>query len=210
MRYIAIFLILLGFAACSSSQQSGGGNDRESQKKASAMIGFVRSDPVLSSFPQACPASVYKTGGGIAGSVADCTSNPGQCINQCKSGNGKACFDAAQVVEAGNSRDDNLATYPLYMRACALGDGNACVNAGAAVKNTVWSGGKPKDASTPQCQFQTFSTMCKAGHAWGCYMTAQEYMRGGFDGQSDAKYEQYMRSACKISKTSRACYPAFH
>lgn len=173
------------------------------------MINFVRSGPLLSSFPQSCPASVYKTGSAIAGEVADCTKNPRKCITQCKSGNGKACFDAAQIVEAGNSPDDNLATYPLYMRACALGDGNACVNAGAAIKNTVWSAGKPAEASTPQCQFQTFSTMCKAGHAWGCYMTAQEYKSGGFDGKSEAKYEQYMRSACKISKTSGACYPAF-
>lgn len=209
MRFIANFLMVLALAACGGSQPNDGGSNRVQQKKAVAMIGFVRSDPVLSSFSQACPASVYKTGVDRAGTVADCTKNPRQCISQCKNGNSKSCFDAAQIIEAGNSPNDNLATYPLYMRACALGNGNACVNAGAAIKNTVWSGGPPKDAATLQCQFQTFSKMCKAGHAWGCYMTAQEYKRGGFDGKSDAKYEQYMRNACKISKTSGACYPAF-
>ena len=209
MRYIIIFLMMLGLSACGGSQPNDGASSRAQQKDALAMIGFVRSDPVLSTYPQTCRAAVYKTGAGIPGAVADCASNPRQCISQCKSGNAKACFDAAQIVEASSSPDDNLATYPLYMRACASGDGNACVNAGAAVKNTVWSAGKPAAASTPQCQFQTFSTMCKAGHAWGCYMTAQEYKVGGFDGKSEAKYEQYMRSACKISKTSGACSPAF-
>lgn len=209
MRYIVILLMALGLAACGGPQPDDGGISRKAQKNAVSMIGFIWSDPLLRSYPQSCPAAIYKTGASSGGAVADCVSNPRQCLNQCKNGNGKACFDAAQVVEAGNSPDDNLATYPLYMRACALGDGNACVNAGAAIKNTVWSRGKPEQAATPQCQFNTFSTMCKAGHAWGCYMTAQEYRRGGFDGQSDAKYEEYMRNACRISQTSGACSPAF-
>ena len=202
--------MVLGLASCGGSQPDDGGTDRATQSKALAMVGFVRSDPLLSSYPRACPANVYRAGSSGADKVADCSKKPRQCISQCKNGNSKACFDAAQVIEAASSPDDNLATYPLYMRACALGDGNACVNAGAAVKNTVWSGGKPEQAATPQCQLQTFSMMCTEGHAWGCYMTAQEYKRGGFDGQSDAKYEQYMRSACKISKSSGACYPEFH
>jgi hypothetical protein len=210
MRYITILLMVLGLAACGGSQPDDRGNDRGAQKKAFAMVGFVQSDPLLSSYPRACPVNVYRAATSSPDNVADCSKRPRECISQCKNGNSKACFDATQIVEAGSSPDDNLATYPLYMRACAVGDGNACVNAGAAVKNTVWSEGKSEQAATPQCQLETFSTMCTAGHAWGCYMAAQEYKRGGFDGQSDAKYEENMRSACKVSKTSGACYPAFH
>lgn len=171
------------------------------------MVELVRSDNTLKRYPQACPLSVYQSGTNRPGAVANCKTNP----HQCKSGNRKACFDAAQVIEAGHSADDSLATYPLYMRACALGDGNACVNAGATIKNTDWSGPKPKQASTPQCQFRNFSKMCDEGHAWGCYMTALEYNRtGGYIGKSTAKYEQYMRRACKVSKTSGACSPKFN
>jgi hypothetical protein len=80
MRYIAIFLIMLGLSACNSAQPNDAGSSSAQQKKAVAMIGFVRPDPLLSSFPPSCPASAYKTGSAIAGEVADCTKNPRKCI----------------------------------------------------------------------------------------------------------------------------------
>ncbi|QUJ76425.1 hypothetical protein KDD17_16320 [Sulfitobacter albidus] len=208
MRIFFAILMVLGLAACDETPGSSGG-DNARDSKARAMIGFVAADPVLRAFPQACQTAVYKTGANRPGPVADCTTNPRQCLSQCKAGNRKACFDAAQIVEVSQNPDDNLATYPLYMRGCALGDGNACVNAGATIKNTSWSGGKPAAAATPACQFRTFSRMCDEGHPWGCYMTAQEYRRGGFRGKSEARYETYMRRACKISTTSGACLGRF-
>lgn len=207
MRILIFALMMLGLAACDETASSG--NDGARQTKARAMIGFVTSDPVLRSYPASCPAQVYNTAANRSGAVADCKTNPRQCVSQCRAGNRRACFDAAQIIEAGSHPDDNKATYPLYMRACAMGDGNACVNAGATLKNTVWSSGKPKQAATPKCQYQTYSKMCDAGHAWGCYMTAQEYRHGGHRGKSDAQYENYMKRACKVSSTSDACLSQF-
>ena len=71
MRYIVIFLMLFGLAACGGSQPNDNGIDRVQQKNAVAMIGFVRSDPLLRSYPQTCPASVYKTGASVPGAVSD-------------------------------------------------------------------------------------------------------------------------------------------
>jgi hypothetical protein len=205
MRRLAPFLMMLVLAACGDTQ--GGGVPQQSDAR--AMMSLIAADPVLKAYPNVCPAEIYGSEVNRAGPQLNCAINMRFCLTQCKDGDRDACFDAAQVIEAETNAGDVLATYPLYMRGCALGDGNACVNAGATIKNARWRGGRPAEASTPLCQLRTFSDMCDAGHAWGCYMAAQEYRAGGHGGESDGRYATYMRRACAISATSGACTATF-
>lgn len=212
MRYILILLLSLGLMACDETPQTGGTttlSGDQADAKARGMIRLVSNSASFKSLPQSCPLAVYKTKVNVSGTVPDCFKNPRQCMTLCEAGNRRACFDAAQVIEKGRKVADSRATYRLYMDGCARGDGNACVNAGATVKNTVWSN-KPPAAGTAQCQFKTYKRMCNDGAAWGCYMVAQEYLRtDGHAPFSKAKHDRFMRQACKVSRTSGACTPGF-
>lgn len=62
MGHINIFLMMLGLILYNPAQSGDGASDCMRQQKMIAMVGFVRSDPVLGVYSNACPASVDKTG----------------------------------------------------------------------------------------------------------------------------------------------------
>lgn len=207
MKYIAILLIVLGLAACDDAAQSSRTTQAQSSgtdqatRQARGMMRLVAASPAFQRFPQGCMLNAYQTKPNVSGPVANCFKNPRQCMTQCEAGNRKACFDAAQVLEKGNPANKNRATYRLYMEGCARGDGNACVNAGATVKNTVWPEGKPQAAASASCQFRTYKKMCDEKHKWGCYMTAGEYRRtDGYRPKSKKLADKYSALGRKYAK----------
>lgn len=174
------------------------------------MTAAIVSHPTFGLVVDQCPVDVYGTQTDTGGAVADCSADPAACLQQCAGGNATACFDAAQVIEDGVEDGTSQQTFPLYMAGCALGDDNACVNAGATVKNGFWPGPRPVIADGDSCQLRTYRQMCDEGAAWGCYMTAYEYRSGSsVVAQSQPQFELYMRRACAISATSGACQPQF-
>lgn len=213
MRYIAFALLALTLLFIDESPRFGAAADTPAQQtKAKQMMRLVASSAVFQKLPQECPLAIYRSKAKVSGPAVDCSANPRRCMRQCEAGNRKACFGAARVIQKGddNIPNSNRATYRLFMEGCARGDGNACVNAGASIKNTSWPGGKPPAASRANCQFQTYKRMCDDRHPWGCFMTAQEYRRtGAVVAKSDRQFEAYMRRACAISKTSGACRDQF-
>ena len=210
MKYILALLLTLSLLFVDESPHMGAAADGAANAKARTMMRLVAKSPKFQALPQQCPLSIYKTKRNTAGKLGDCAKNPRECMRQCEAGNRVACFRAARVIQKGTLPMENRATYRLFMEGCALGDGNACVNAGASMKNTAWSSGKPAAATSAKCQFTTYKRMCDDGHAWGCYMTAQEYRRNkGYRGKSEKQYQTYMRRACKVRATSGACLDRF-
>ncbi|WP_298261460.1 hypothetical protein [uncultured Litoreibacter sp.] len=198
----------LFLASCNEVSTSQSGPDSGTERKASRMMSLVAKSAIISPAPLACPLSIYRSKSNQDGEVANCKTHPKLCIAQCEQGNRKSCFDAAQVIEAARARDGNQATYPLYVEGCALGDSNACVNAIATLKNTVWSSPPPAKAVAPACQYKTVKRMCDEKAPWGCYMTAKEYQRHGKNGyvkNSKVKHDRYMRRACALAPKSGAC-----
>jgi len=210
MKFMRLLLIVLTCLFLDESPQMGAAADGAADAKARQMMRLVARSAQFQALPQQCPLAIYKTKRNAAGAAADCAQNPRKCMRQCEAGNRVACFRAARVIQKGDLPNKNRATYRLFMEGCARGDGNACVNAGASVKNTSWPGGKPPAAIRAKCQFTTYKRMCDDRHPWGCYMTAKEYLRSdGFVGKSTRQHDSYMRRACAISKTSGACRSKF-
>lgn len=207
MKFIYVFLACFVLMSCQEELASGPAKTPDDA--ANEMVALVTQSARFSAIPQQCPLAVYQSRANVSLEIADCDQNPAACLAQCEAGNSRACFRAARTIEKGSVSQRSNYTYPLFMAACARGWGNGCVNAAATVKNGSWTTERPTRAGTAQCQFQTYDRMCDDGHAWGCYMVAQEYRWGNERPQDEARYEEKMRAACQINANSGACSDRF-
>ena len=172
-----------------------------------SFLDSVKASKRLMRYTDACPADVFSTWGARAKGTVECKDNPGWCLIRCKLGSGDACFGAGYVVdtELDHGGDSDLA-FPLFMAACADGNANGCVNAGANAKNGSWTNPRPAMASSRDCQFRTYQISCGVGAAWGCFMLGLEWGVEGVDGQVDLpKARTAWERSCTLQPSGSAC-----
>lgn len=163
-------------------------------------------DPAFSAFRKMCPADVFRDMGREPGGSRDCTDRPGWCMALCRAGQARACFGLARAVEIElDVQGQATVKFPFFMAACAAGDANACVNAGATAARGSWiAGTQPAIAQARECQLRTYQTACTAQAPWGCYMLGAERAQGG----ETAKAQDAWQRACDIDPDGSACNAA--
>ncbi|MBS8228451.1 hypothetical protein [Vannielia litorea] len=172
----------------------------------------IAKDPAFVATLRQCPATVYRRSNTTYRSDSSCARKPNACLNRCLKGDQSSCFNLAHAMQtAAPLEEESQFTYPLFMRACALGNANACVNAAATARNGSWRPGtRPAQATAPGCQLQTYTEACTRGAAWGCFMEGNIY-RDGAPGtrRNAARAEALYRRACTLSPRSGACKAAY-
>lgn len=94
----------------------------------------------------------------------DCGGSATECIDDCNSGDGDACFNRAIALQAADAEPADVDE--LFQRACLAGKSQGCTNWAAS----VWSGTL---IAGLQCAFRVFIRTCKAKDAFGCTMVGR-------------------------------------
>ncbi|MDF1872746.1 hypothetical protein [Vannielia sp.] len=211
MIRLALTLLLLTAPLMVAAETSLEWARKQPQPTRAALVSILKNSE-MQSFFKACPANVYNGANRTTGKPRSCGRKPNSCFTSCLKGESRACFGLANALQTTHEITPNgNFTYPLYMKACALGVANACVNAAATVKNgSFLPGTRPAVAGSPSCQLATYSNACTEGAAWGCTMMGNIYETGQKGTEKNtAKSEAAYRRACDLSPKSGACSSAY-
>ncbi|MBY6155371.1 hypothetical protein KUV47_19260 [Vannielia litorea] len=172
----------------------------------------IAKDPAFVQTLGQCPGALYRASTTRYRSDKSCARKPNACLNKCLKGDQSSCFNLANAMQtAAPIEEESQFAYPLYARACALGNANACVNAAATARNGDWRAGtRPSRATAPACQLKTYTEACANGAAWGCFMEGNIY-RDGAPGTrpSKARADALYTRACALAPRSGACKSAY-
>ena len=201
----ASFLLLAPLAATAQDTLSWA---RAQPQPMRTVLLKIAKDPAFVATLSQCPASAFRASSTRYRSDSSCARKPNACLNRCLKGDQSSCFNLANAMQtAAPLEEESQFTYPLYMRACALGNANACVNAAATARNGSWRPGtRPAQATAPACQLATYTEACANGAAWGCYMEGNIHRDGapGTRRNPDRAEALYAR-ACNLAPDSGAC-----
>jgi TPR repeat protein len=123
----------------------------------------------------------------ILSSVPNCASGDWLCRTKCLLGDGPSCLGLAYAAE--KSPDTHDKARGLYMRACVMGEANACTNYAAS----IWVG----DSSQEQlaCAQYTFEKACAAKEPFACGMVGRMMLESKTS-PPYAEGRRYLETAC--------------
>ncbi|SIO12641.1 hypothetical protein [Vannielia litorea] len=168
----------------------------------------IAKDPAFTSTLSQCPGALYRASKARYRSDTSCARKPNACLDRCLKGDQSSCFNLANAMQTvAPLEEESRFAYPLYARACALGNANACVNAAATARNGSWRPGtRPGTATAPACQLKTYAEACTNGAAWGCYMEGNIHRDGAPGTRRDpARADALYARACTLAPKSGAC-----
>src|SRR5688572_24025699 len=125
----------------------------------------------------------------------DCAGEPSQCLANCDTGNGEACWALGILIQQTGEVASTVSE-ALFNKSCRLGIASGCTN--AAATRMYREGGK----ASP-CDERSFEYSCKQTDPWGCMMYGRVLAER--DDVSAARVA--LDRACEVSddKNGEAC-----
>jgi hypothetical protein len=155
-------------------------------------------------FPiEICPLDImpdYETDSNY--SVETCDINPLACYENCKNGNGNACYGLAVALQ-NNLGIEQVEAEALHLKACKLGITSGCTNRAAAKFNL-----EANNSEAIKCSVSTFEKTCEKNDPWGCTMFGFALAHGKGIEQDLDKSLSVLSKSCKYGLEDEACQNA--
>lgn len=149
--------------------------------------GCRRSDPASGS-PAAAACLADSIGAlRLRSTLPECTKRRWLCEARCWLGFGEFCLTLGYAAQTAEAPDQDRA-FPLYRRACVLGEANACTNYAA----TIWSH-KHTDEELA-CAQRIFDKACAVKEPFACGMVGRLMLEADTPAYSESR--KYLERAC--------------